>query len=133
MPYTWLLTAVLAAASPAGQEIAFPQTKSTSMPAPPTDSKNPFARLFQTAPGDPAVKPGLVPIFRTVPAKPAISAHDDTPLDGESVEIICGMSVARKSAHIDRGILLAPNRGKGIAVRRVEPGQCGVGRQAQPR
>src|SRR5258705_14015031 len=120
MPGTWLLTVVLAAASPAGQEIAFPQPHSTSTPARAPHSKNPFARLFQTAPGDPAVKPGLVPLFRTVPGRPAIGVHEETPLDGESVEIICGMSVARKSAQIDRGILLAPNRGTGIAVRRVE-------------
>lgn len=133
MPCTWLLTVALAAASPAGQEIAFPQAQSASTPARPPDSKNPFTRLFRTAPGDPAVKPGLVPLFRTQLAKPAIGAHDETPLDGESVEIICGMSVARKSAQIDRGILLAPNRGKGIAVRRVAPGMCGVGRQVQPK
>jgi hypothetical protein len=133
MPSTWLLTVALAAASPAGQEIAFPQTQSTSTPARPPESKNPFTRLFKTAPSDPVVKPGLVPLFPTQPAKPAIGAHDETPLDGESVEIICGMSVARKSAHIDRGILLAPDRGKGIAVRRVEPGLCGVGRQVQPK
>jgi hypothetical protein len=133
MPCAWLLTVALAAASPAGQEIAFPQTQSTSTPARPPDSKNPFARLFQTAPSDPAVKPGLVRLFRTVPGKPAIGANDETPLDGESVEIICGMSVARKSAQIDRGILLAPNRGTGIAVRRVEPGLCGVGRPVQPK
>ena len=133
MPCTWLLTLALAAASPAGQEIAFPQRQSTSAPARPTDSKNPFARLFRTAPSDPAVKPGLVPLFRTQRAKPASGAHDETPLDGESVELICGMSVARKSAQIDRGIQLAPNRGKGIAVRRVQPGLCGIGRQVQPK
>lgn len=133
MPCTWLLTVALAAASPADQQIAVPQTQSTSAPARPTESKNPFERLFRTAPSDPAVKPGLVPLFRTQPAKPATGAHDEMPLDGESVEIICGMSVARKSAQIDRGIQLAPNRGKGIAVRRIEPGLCGVGRQGLPK
>jgi hypothetical protein len=133
MPCTWLLTVALAAASPAGQKIALPQTQSTSTPARPPDSKNPFARLFQAAPSDPAVKPALVPLFWTVTGKPAVGATHETPLDGESVEIICGMSVARKSAQIDRGILLAPNRGTGIAVRRVEPGMCRVGRQVQPK
>jgi hypothetical protein len=121
MPWTWLLTVALAAAS------------STSTAARPPDSKKPFARLFQTAPGDPAVKPGLVPRFRTVRGKPALGANHDTPIDGERVEIICGMAVARKSAQIDQGILLAPNRGTGIAVRRVEPGLCGVSRQEQPK
>lgn len=36
-------------------------------------------------------------------------------------ELICGLTVVRKSAEIDPRILLQPYGGEGIAVRRIEP------------
>ena len=134
MSCTWLLAVALAVASTDGQEIGDRQPQSAATPARQPAPKNPFARLFLAAPGDAAAKPAPVPLFRTLPGRqPFLGAEDGVPLDGESVEIICGMSVARKSAQIDRGILLSANRGKGLAVRRVEPGFCGAARPVTPK
>jgi hypothetical protein len=129
MPCIWLLTIALTATSSAGQEIANPPAPSASTRARPQESKNPFARRFQNTPGDPAAKPKSAPLFRTGPVRRSIGTKDEAPLDGESVEIICGMSVARKSAQIDRGIALPANRGANIAVRRIEPDTCGASRR----
>jgi hypothetical protein len=132
MPCTWLLTIALAAANSSGQEIATPQPPSKSTLATPTESKNPYARLFRFGSDDP--KTHLqARRFRTVPGKQPARANDGAPVEGESVEIICGMTVVRRSPQIDRGIALPASRGTGIAVRRIEPDTCGASHPASPK
>jgi hypothetical protein len=55
----------------------------------------------------------------------------DNPKTG--VDIICGMTVIRKSPHIDPGIALPANRSANIAVRRIEPRACGASQRVRPK
>lgn len=122
---TSLLLFALAAAGPGTQEIAPSQPHSRPAPAPPRDAKNPFARLFRFESNDP-VSGANKPTVGTVPIKLPIARHERARSEDESTEIICGMTVARKSSRIDPGIALPADRSTGLAVRRVEPGVCGM-------
>jgi hypothetical protein len=62
----------------------------------------------------------LRPLTFTLAAAPrALSGHQ------AEREIVCGMVVVKQSPDADAKILL-PRRETGAAVRRIEPGTCGV-------
>jgi hypothetical protein len=127
-----LLLAAVVATGPALQEVPSPRAHETPSAVRPSGSKKPFARLFRLESDDP--KTGVAaPHFRTVPDKRAIRADDGTLREDESVDVICGTTVVRKSPRIDPGIALQANRGTGIAVRRAEPQVCGAGRVVVPK
>jgi hypothetical protein len=118
---TWLVTALV---------VTGPAIQEASSPPPDTPTK-PFARLFRFGSGD--RKTGVeAPRFRTVPGK-RVGANGSTRLEDETVDVICGTTVVRKSPRIDPRIALPANRGTGIAVRRVEPSVCAAGQRVLPK
>jgi hypothetical protein len=128
---TWLLAALVATAA-ATQDTTSPQGQDTPSSVRPFHSDKPFARLFRLGADDPktAVQ---TPLFRSVPGQQHVGANRATLPEDEGVDIVCGMTVIRKSPHIDRGIALPPNRGANIAVRRIEPDTCGAGYRVSPK
>jgi hypothetical protein len=89
-------------------------------------SDRPFARLFRLE--SDVSKTGVqAPRFRQVPGRQRGGGR----VDDEGVDIVCGMTVIRKSPHIDQGIALPAHRGADIAVRRIEPGACGAGQRGR--
>jgi hypothetical protein len=91
-------------------------------------SDKPFTRLFR--PESDVSKAGVqAPRFRQVPGKAAGGGR----LANERVDIVCGLTVMRKSPDIDRGIALPASRGANIAVRRIEPDTCGAGPRVRPK
>jgi hypothetical protein len=131
MACTWLLTIALAAASTASQELPQPQPQTAPATTRAQTVKNPYARLFQGG-QEASPKPAPAPFLQAIPGdRPyrAIEGTEGKLLRGESVEVICGLTVVKKSPQIDSGIALQANRGAGIAVRRIEPVACGAGQR----
>jgi hypothetical protein len=72
------------------------------------------------------------------PAPPPFRSQDRAQPDPRNFredrdEVICGMTVVKKSAEVDPRILLEPNRGAGVAVRRIEPDATSCGTPASRR
>jgi hypothetical protein len=94
----------------------------TSKPAPLAKR---FATLFPIA-GSATPAP---PPFRS----PGRAQPDPRNLHEDRPEIICGLTVVKKSPDVDPKILLEPNRGSGIPVRRIEPAATSCGTPASRR
>jgi hypothetical protein len=129
---SWLLTVALAGASPAAQTINSPQAPAVSSIVRPPDANGPFARLFGPTAED-AKGDALRPVLRAESPRRPLHKTRGFATEDESVEVICGLTVVKKSAEIDPGIALPANRGAGIAVRRIEPDVCGVTQRVSPK
>ena len=94
----------------------------TSKPAPLAKR---FATLFPIAGSASPAPPPFRSPGRTHPDPRTL--HEDRP------EVICGLTVVKKSPDVDPKILLEPNRGSGIPVRRMEPAATSCGTPASRR
>jgi hypothetical protein len=128
----WLLTIALAGASPAAQAINSPQPSAVPSVIRSPDSKAPFARLFGPTAED-AKADALTPRILAKSAKRPVHKNSGVAVEDEGVDVICGLTVVKKSAEIDPGIILRENRGVGIAVRRITPDACGVTQRVSPK
>jgi hypothetical protein len=124
---TWLLTTALVAGRPVAQEIEPPRP----MPVPsltrpvenPVKNKDPFGRLFPIS-SDDARAEIQARLWRSTPGKRMIRANGEARPAEDEVEIICGLTVVRKSADVDPAIVMPATRGTNPAVRRIEPDVC---------
>jgi hypothetical protein len=93
------------------------------------------AQVRETRPPGPLAKrfATLFPVDGSPAPAPAVQSWDFSPrnrmadprlLHQNRQEIICGLTVVRQSADIDRRIIVPPTRGVVPNVRRIEPDTC---------